>query len=286
MKVGRPRKERYALLMGGLWRNPKIRRLSNEALGVLTRAWSYAADEMTDGAIPVEMLEMWARPKRWPAIKAELTRGTDSDGDRPLLTIADGAIDARANGWTDVNISAAKWEAHLEAERKRKGKRGEFPPGNPPGNPSGRPPGFRSTAPDEDEDDDHESATRSQRGRATPAAIVESALVTALGAAKPPGRLALRSGDAAHLTEAANAMREADARPLRDVAAEWCPDFVAEFRVRTPRNLAMYAQSRLANGGAKVASLARGKPSGWQAPAPSSAFEATEITPEMFAKEG
>lgn len=122
----------------------------------------------------------------------------------------------------------------------------------------------------------------SRESGSTPAGIVESALVAALGAVG--ARLALRTGDARHLADAAAAMKLADSRPLRDVAAEWCPDFVAEYRSRTPVNLAAYAQSRAANGGKKLA-MARGKGGGFSPPAEASQFTATEITPELFAKE-
>lgn len=288
-KRGRPRKERYARLMGGLWRNPKVRRLSNEALGVLTRAWSYAADEMTDGRVPVDMLEMWARPKRWPAVRSELTAALAGN---PLLVIEDGAIDAVCHGWTDINITAEAWEKKLESDRNRK----HFPTGNPTGNapdiPTGNASIFQDHALDEDEDEENSSlrsesarvATRSADDGPTPTSIVEAALVTALGRAG--AKLVLRSGDVRHLRDAAASMKAGDSRPLRDVAAEWCADFVAEFRSRTPKNLALYAQSRTANGGAKVATAtSRARPSGWQAPADASAFTQTEITPDLFRKE-
>lgn len=163
-KRGRPRKERYALLMGGLWRNAKMRRLSNEALGVLVRAWSYAADEMTDGVVPLEMLEMWAKPKNWPRIRAELIKGDDVDGSRPLIAIS--GIDARMHDWTSVNISAAEWEAKLERDRTRKSA--HFPDGNPPdippGIPSGIPPNFQGSALDEDEDERSDRSRESDQG--------------------------------------------------------------------------------------------------------------------------
>ncbi|UJR81469.1 hypothetical protein [Sandaracinus amylolyticus] len=171
-KRGRPRRERYALLMGGLWKNPKIRRISNEALGVLTRAWSYAASEMTDGLVPVEMLEMWAKPKRWPAIRAELTaRHPASDGCRgePLIAIDAGEIDALCHDFTTINITRANWEKQLEADRNRKGPKGGFPDGNPtgngPGNPTGNDPDFQPDAPDEDEDEEISSLRSESRAR-------------------------------------------------------------------------------------------------------------------------
>lgn len=113
-KPGRPRKERYCRLMGGFWRNAKVRRLSLEACGLLAKAWSYSADQMTDGRIPLEMLQAWAG-KRFEKLMGELA---------PFLTIED--IDAVSHDWSEVNITAAEWEAKLESDRNRK----RFPPGN------------------------------------------------------------------------------------------------------------------------------------------------------------
>ena len=178
-KRGRPRKERYARLMGGFWKNEKIRRLSLEARGLLVTAWSYAASEATNGKIPTELLEAWvsqsmrgkplaAKVKAYENIMAELTTGEDRDGARPLLTIEDGAIDALAHDWTEINITMEEWEAKLAADRSR--KRRDFPSGNTGGNPGGNsadfptgktreyPTGksadFQRVALDEDEDED------------------------------------------------------------------------------------------------------------------------------------
>lgn len=156
-KRGRPRKERYARLMGGFWRNHKIRRLSLEARGLLATAWSYSSDQNTDGAIPVELLQAWGG-RRYPKLMAELTRGTDNDGDRPLFVLAEGEIDAHANGWGDVNISVEAWEAKLESDRKRKPGKGDFPTGKGTGKspdfPTGNDPTFQGHALDDDEDEE------------------------------------------------------------------------------------------------------------------------------------
>ncbi len=111
-------KQRYARLLGEFWRNPKVRRLSNEARGVLVMAWSYAADQMTDGAVPSELLAAWCG-KRHAQIMAELTRGTDKPGDRPMLALDPGEIDARAIGWEDVNITRDGWAATKAAAKER-----------------------------------------------------------------------------------------------------------------------------------------------------------------------
>jgi hypothetical protein len=174
-KRGRPRKERYARLMGGCWRNPKVRRLSLEARGVLLMAWSYAADQATDGAVPLEMIEAWARG-RYRKLLAELT-----GGERPFLTVADGAIDAMARDWTEHNIAVSEWETKLASDRKRKRNRGDFPTGNPPdiptgnpgGNPTGIPPTFQHGALDEDEDEDEDCSQRTPDPSETSAAEPE-----------------------------------------------------------------------------------------------------------------
>lgn len=123
-KPGRPRKERYARLMGSFHRNDKVRRISLEACGLLAKAWSYSADQMTDGRVPVEMLQMWAG-KRFAALMKELAG---------FLTVED--IDAIAHDWADINITADEWERRLEGDRARKWSRkgGEFPGGNGTGN--------------------------------------------------------------------------------------------------------------------------------------------------------
>jgi hypothetical protein len=60
-------------------------------------------------------------------------------------------------------------------------------------------------------------------------------------------------GDAGFLRTVADAAKACRGkRPLRAVLDDWARDFVQEFRVRSTKNFALYAQSRAANGGAKV----------------------------------
>jgi hypothetical protein len=119
-KTAKP-KQRYARLLGEFWRNPKVRRLSLEARGLLVTAWSYAADQMTDGVVPLELLQAWAG-KRYASIMAELTRGSEEPGDRPMLSVAEGDIDAHSIGWEDVNITRDGWEETKRAALARKEK--------------------------------------------------------------------------------------------------------------------------------------------------------------------
>jgi hypothetical protein len=132
---GRPRKERYARLMGGFWRNKKVRRLSLEARGLLATAWSYAADQATDGRVPLELLEAWAG-KRHAKLMSELAA---------FLVVVDD-LDAQAHDWTEVNISAAEWDRRLEKDRSRKRDGADFPHGNPPDIPTGNPATFHAPA--------------------------------------------------------------------------------------------------------------------------------------------
>ena len=162
-KRGRPRKERYARLMGGYWRNEKVRRLSLEARGLLVTAWSYAADNATDGRVPLELVRAWSG-SRYARLMKELGA---------FLSVPPGSIDAIAHDWTQHNISAEEWEQHLEAEneRKSKRKREHFPAGKSPGKvediPPGNDPHFRGRALDDDEDeDDHHDREAGSRAAA------------------------------------------------------------------------------------------------------------------------
>lgn len=158
-KRGRPRNERWARLRGGFWRNDKVRRLSLEARGLLATAWSYAADQATDGRVPLELLHAWGG-KRATKLLAELA---------PFITIND--IDGICHDWLDHNISAAEYEATLEADRGRK-RGGDFPGGNPPDIPVGNGPGndtnFQSGA--------LSSSSSLEEEMENPAAVTSSAL--------------------------------------------------------------------------------------------------------------
>lgn len=293
-RTGRPPKERYARLMGGFWRNPKVRALSSDAIAALVKAWSYAADNMTDGRIPLELLAGWGG-KRHRAIMVELTRGSDAPGDRPFLSI-DG-IDAVAHDFVEINISRSEWEEHLERERGRKRKKGgSFPGGNPGGNggdfpggnPPERPPDFRAAALDEDEDERsiHDRSRGSDRvGRATPATVPEPPRVVedrgigrfaeiAYDAAirASGGAYACRDGDAAAfrtVADAANALR--GERPLAEVLAELATAYVAERQRHRPQWFAEWAQERAARGSRpRTHTKARGN--AYEPPAPHAAF--------------
>lgn len=80
--------------------------------------------------------------------------------------------------------------------------------------------------------------------------VVEAALTRALEVAKRSPRTPKRR-DRTHFAEAAERMRT-EGRQLTDVAAEWCSGFVDEFDHPTPKNLALYAETRAANGGQPV----------------------------------
>lgn len=123
--MSRPRKARWCRLSGEFWRSPKVRQLSLAAVGLLVKAWSYASDQATDGRVPLEMLEAWAK-KDWPKLREELTRPitvTEKGVRRtcePFLSIADGDDEASAHDWLKHNIAAADWDRKLAADRDRK----------------------------------------------------------------------------------------------------------------------------------------------------------------------
>jgi hypothetical protein len=50
---------RYARLMGDLWRHPKIDQVGDAALGLLTRIWSYCADQGVDRLAEKRMLDLF-----------------------------------------------------------------------------------------------------------------------------------------------------------------------------------------------------------------------------------
>jgi hypothetical protein len=106
--VSRPRKTRYARLMGDFWRHPKVRRLSMEARSVLPMVWSFCADKASDGRVPSELVRMWCGAN-FDTIIVELE----------AFLVADD-IDYVCRDWLDYNISSEEYEASLEREKARK----------------------------------------------------------------------------------------------------------------------------------------------------------------------
>jgi len=274
---------RYAKNLGTDWRT-RSQAVSLTAEGLNTRAESYCADVESDGLVPDAFLAALCGGKVDRKAVAEL--------------VAAGWWE-RAEGGHLVTAYTARngtRAQHAEKRRKNAERQDRFRNGsdNDQGHASSHAPrnALRSASPSPSHQSQsprdraaHDLGARAEP-RPTPAGIVEAALITALGAVN--AKYAGSRGDVPHLEDAASAMALSGlGRPLRDIAAEWVPDFVAEFRVRTPKNLAEYAKARAANGGAKVSSKPAplAKRDAFQPPAPASAFEATEITPELFRRE-
>jgi len=293
---------RYAKVMGDHWRT-RAAKVSLSANGLWAVARSYIADNASDGVVHETFLAGLCGGKVDKRAVAELLEAGWWE------SCEGGYLDAT---YLNENISRARAEKLREENRARVAKHRATDDVTPPdGNGGGNGPrngrsneagnALQGALPSDTKTPRHQDTTdlaslaQSARDPAEcrppvegtpPAAIVQAALVTALGAVG--AKFWPNSGDSMHFRDAVGAMKASgDGRPLRDIAAEWCRDFVSEFRVRSPKNLAVYAQSRAANGGAKVTPLARpSKQSGWQSPADSSAFVATEITPDLFRKEG
>lgn len=130
--------------------------------------------------------------------------------------------------------------------------------------------------------DGGDSARGPDRGP-TPAGIVEAAYVTALGRAGGVYRRV--TGDTLHFRAAAESIRAVGGPVLRDAAAAWCADFVAEFQIRTPRNLASYAQNRAARGGRAAPVAARGR-SAYAEAAPAAHFAGAASLEEQLGIDG
>lgn len=140
------RKGRYAILSGDFWRNKKIEALSPEAVGVLAMCFSYCADQMTDGEIPVKLVRSWCGGKRANRIIRELTTRPENWPDGHYFPILVRIRDRFSiHNYLERNLSRKNWERILERDRERKQKDAAnflpgIPPdsrGNPPRNPNG-----------------------------------------------------------------------------------------------------------------------------------------------------
>ena len=186
-------KQRYARLLGDFWRNPKVRRLSLEARGLLVTAWSYCADHMTNGEVPLDLLRTWGG-KRYAAIMAELCRGSEDPGDRPFLAAPPDSIDAIVPGWGDVNITREEWDKAKadEADRKRtyRETKANVPKDVPRDN-AGTPESVPQDSLDEEEDkdEDEEESEKSAAG----AAGARRVLISSLESRYPDALAPLRS---------------------------------------------------------------------------------------------
>lgn len=103
-------RQRYARLMGDFWRHPRTAGLSPAAAGILARAWSYCADQMTDGEVPRFIIAAFFAGAPDEEVVSELIESglweETPDG-------------YRMRDWADRNITKAEWEARKEAARRR-----------------------------------------------------------------------------------------------------------------------------------------------------------------------
>jgi hypothetical protein len=262
---------RYAKNLGTDWRT-RSQAIGLAAEGLNTRAESYCADVQSDGFVPDAFLGAMCGGKVDKKALSELVAAgwwQRVEGGH-LLT-----------HYTQRNGTRAESEARAKKNAARQDRYRERHSDDPNASSNGGSNALRdaSPSPSHQSQSPDRSASRSS-ARATPAGIVEGAFVTALGA--KGGSYRPRSGDHEHFRDAAESMKGAGI--LRETAAAWCADFVEEFTHRTPKNLALYAQSRAANGGAKVTPL-RPKRDAWQAPAEADSFAATPITDDLFKRE-
>lgn len=266
-------KGRYARIPGSYWRD-RAGLVSLEAHGLYAIGRAYCADQRTDGVIHEQWIAGMCGGKLNKAALSEL--------------LGAGWWERTAGGYRDVryldeNISREKAEERaakigVRVARSRARSNGD---GNDPGNGPGNAPcnAVTNDVTLDTHDDNGVTRRTESDGRV---AIVVAELASAIGAVG--GQYVGRAEDRPYLKDAAAAMAASDpSRPLRVIAREWLPDFVKVFRSRTPKNLALYAQSRAANGGAEVKAAAPfTKPSGWMPPADHSQFTDTEITPDLF----
>lgn len=113
-------KGRYAIWDGDFWRNPKIETLSLEACGLLAKAVSYSADQMTDGVVPERVLRSWAGKRANRIIKEIMTAHENRPGGHSspiLIKIPAGFL---LNTFLKRNISRTDYEQILNRDRERK----------------------------------------------------------------------------------------------------------------------------------------------------------------------
>jgi hypothetical protein len=158
-KRGRPRKMRYARLMGDFWKHDKTKPLPLAVVGLVAKAWSFASGENTDGKVPTSMIDAWCfeeggrlfpKDRRKAFGHAEALRGE-------LLASGyfdEAGCDLIARDWTEHNISAEKWEAKVARDSARKVV--PFPIGNDTGNDTH----FRDVSLDQDHDHDQRDLRR------------------------------------------------------------------------------------------------------------------------------
>lgn len=103
-------RQRYARLMGDFWRHPRTANLSPVAAGILCRAWSYCADQMTDGEVPRFIVAAFFGGNPDEAVVRELVEAGLWE---------EASAGYRMRDWAERNITKAAWEERKAKARDR-----------------------------------------------------------------------------------------------------------------------------------------------------------------------
>src|SRR5690606_11718817 len=103
-------RQRYARLMGDFWRHPRTANLSTVAAGILCRAWSYCADQMTDGEVPRFIVAAFFGGNPDEAVVRELVEAGLWE---------EASAGYRMRDWAERNITKAAWEERKAKARER-----------------------------------------------------------------------------------------------------------------------------------------------------------------------
>jgi len=118
-------KDRYARIAGKFWRHPKVLGLSDRALALWTRALSFSADQMTDGAVSRALLKTLGQRD---------TKAADELVAAGLWERVDGGGYV-FHDYADHNVTADAWEKHKQRkaqdQRNSRARRDQKDPASP-----------------------------------------------------------------------------------------------------------------------------------------------------------
>lgn len=231
------RGQRYARLMGDFWRHPRTSALSTAAAGVLARAFSYCADQMTDGAIPAALVPAFFGGAPDEAVIEEMIAAGVWKKTKTGFQIRD---------WGQRNITREAWaEKKAQAttrQQKSRANRAQKKPKVTGDERSGHASVTRDTGvttapvtppPLDDDDDDDENPLKSgasgARAEAGPLATREVLLARLLTALH-------RGWDARHLERLAAPAPPAHFEALRPLAT-WCAEYLETHDADDPDEL-------------------------------------------------
>lgn len=233
--------QRYARLMGEFWRHKRTAQLSPAAAGILTRAWSFAAENMTDGHVPRPLFAAFFNG----AVDDKVIEELVASG---CMKAAGGGYDLRdflqwnisRDGWTKQK-AAAKERTARSREKKRAGN-APVTRDNGDSHAEATAACASVTSPPLDEgrgtrDEDHHAARGGGSAPAAPAAtprVVESPTIAGLAEQVWAQRLGARggshvqrAGDGPHFRAVAEAAdRARGPLPLRAQLERWFDEWV------------------------------------------------------------